>query len=326
MYNNTAAPTVSVIIPCYNCAEWIEKCLTALEHQTYKNFEVLCVDDCSTDITYTTIEAYKAYSGLSISLIKNEKNIGPAMSRNRAISIARGKWLAFCDSDDWYDENYLEEMLNAAERDRSDIVMCEYRKIYMDKKSEEIRYLSSVDNDSSAEDKLVYSKSSLWLILCKAELFASVPIPDLRNGEDIACIPCVEAKARKISVVKKPLYNYLIRASSVSNKPSEKVYKSLLQAFEYIKKNFSDRYPDVLEYLGIRTVLYGATINAFKADVCKSDIDEVAETFSAEFPRWNKNKYLFALSRAKRLYLRFLHLKMYGACRLLARIHLKLST
>ena len=99
MDNNVTSPTVSVIIPCYNCAEWIEKCLTALENQTYRNFEVLCVDDCSTDATYAIIESYKDHSKLNINLLKNEKNSGPAISRNRAALIAQGEWLAFCDSD-----------------------------------------------------------------------------------------------------------------------------------------------------------------------------------------------------------------------------------
>lgn len=325
MDNNAAAPIVSVIIPCYNCAEWIENCLAALENQTYKNFEVLCVDDCSADATYAIIEGYKEHSELNIRLLKNDKNSGPAISRNRAALIAQGEWLAFCDSDDWYDQTYLKEMLMAAERDNSDIVMCEYRKIYSNKEPEDVRYLSYIDNDSSMEDKLVFSKSSLCLLLLKKGLFISNPIPDLRNGEDIACIPCLEAKAERISVVKKPLYNYLMRTSSASNRPSEKVYKSLLSAFNYIEKGFSDAYPEVLEYLGIRTVLYGATINALKAEVSISIVQEIAEAFSKKYPKWNKNDYISTLSRAKRLYLRLLQLKMYRTCRLLAHIHLKIS-
>ena len=103
------------------------------------------------------------------------------------------------------------------------------------------------------------------------------------------------------------------------------MYKSLLSAFNYIEKGFSDAYPEVLEYLGIRTVLYGATINALKAEVSISIVQEIAEAFSKKYPKWNKNDYISTLSRAKRLYLRLLQLKMYRTCRLLAHIHLKLS-
>lgn len=326
MKKNKFVPTISVIIPCYNCAEWVGKCLSALERQTYKNFEVLCVDDCSTDATYSIIEAYKEQSELNINLFKNRKNVGPAISRNSAALIAQGEWLAFCDSDDWYDESYLEEMLLAACRDNSDIVMCEYRKIYRDKRAEDVCYLSHIDNDSSIEDKLVFSKSSLCLLLLKRELFASNLIPNLRNGEDVACVPCMEARAKRISIVKKPLYNYLMRISSASNKPSEKVYKSLMSAFDYIEKNFPECYPKVLEFLGVQTVLYGATINAFKAGIKAYKVHNIVMKFTARYAQWSKNPYIYTLSRAKRLYLIFLKRKMYGMCKFLAYVHSKLST
>lgn len=319
-------PTVSVIIPCYNCAEWIEKCLSALERQTYKSFEVICVDDCSIDDTYSILETYMNHSALNIRLIKNEKNAGPAISRNRAALVAQGEWLAFCDSDDWYDENYLEEMLAAGGRDSSDMVMCEYRKVYHNKTSEDVCYLSCIDNDSPIEDKLVYSKSSLCLLFLKREIFVANPIPNLRNGEDVACIPCIEAKVKNISVVKKPLYNYLMRSTSASNKSTEKVYKSLLSAFEYIETNFSDCYPKVLEFMGIRTVLYGVTINAFKAGAKTSTIRTIIMDFTTKYPQWSKNPYIVTFSRVKKLYLRLLRSKIYGVCRLLAYIHSKLST
>lgn len=325
MNENKFIPNISVIIPCYNCEKWIEKCLIALEKQTYKNFEVICVDDCSTDDTKKILMKYYKNSNLKIKIIENKKNSGPAISRNNAMMVAQGTWFAFCDSDDWYDETYLEEMLIAAENDNSDIVMCEYRKIYNNKKSKNVNYLSNVNNDSSIEIKLVYSKSSLCLLLIKSKLLISTPIPNLRNGEDVACIPCIEARAKNISIVKKPLYNYLMRVSSSSNKPSESVYKSLLLSFDYIEKNFPSYYLEVLEFFGIRSVLYGVTINAFKAGVSTHIIRKIVEEFTVKYPKWHKNKYIITLSRIKLLYLKFLHIRMYSLCRLLAFIHLKLS-
>lgn len=319
-------PSVSVIIPCYNCDKWIKKCLDALELQTYRDFEVICVDDCSTDDTYNVIAAYKKCSRMQIILFRNENNSGPAVSRNRAASIARGRWLAFCDSDDWYDENYLDEMVASALRNGSDIVMCEYRKVYESgKPSEDVHYLSPIDDGSPMADKLVYSKSSLCLLLIEKNIFLSNQIPDLRNGEDIACIPCMEAMAKNISVVKKPLYNYLMRTSSASNKPSDKVYSSLYSAFDHIEKNFPDLYPEVLEYLGIRTVLYGVTINALKAGVKKSEIKKIVSEFTKKYPRWKSNSYMNTFSRAKKIYLGLIGKRMFAAAKCLAFIHMKIS-
>ena len=112
--NNNTTPAVSVIIPCYNCADWIVKCLSELENQSYKDFEVVCVDDCSDDDTYGIISGYKTKSSMPINLLKNDVNSGPAVSRNKAVSVARGEWLAFCDSDDYYDRTFIEEMLAKA--------------------------------------------------------------------------------------------------------------------------------------------------------------------------------------------------------------------
>ena len=70
MNNSQISPSVSVIIPCYNCEKWIENCLGALENQTYRDFEVICVDDCSTDDTYKIIEMYQGKSSYGLFLMK----------------------------------------------------------------------------------------------------------------------------------------------------------------------------------------------------------------------------------------------------------------
>ena len=72
MNENKFIPNISVIIPCYNCEKWIGKCLIALEKQTYKNFEVICVDDCSTDDTKKILMKYYKNSNLKIKIIENK--------------------------------------------------------------------------------------------------------------------------------------------------------------------------------------------------------------------------------------------------------------
>lgn len=102
--------TISVIIPCYNAGEYIEKTLRALEQQTLQDFEVIAVDDCSSDNTAEVIRTIAAGSNLQITLLQNEVNSGPALSRNRAIDASCAEFVCFCDSDDWYEEDYLQLM------------------------------------------------------------------------------------------------------------------------------------------------------------------------------------------------------------------------
>ena len=93
---------VSIIMPSYNTANYIGETIQSVINQSYKNWELIIVDDCSTDNTDSVI---KAINDPRIKYIKNEKNSGAAVSRNRALREARGRWIAFLDSDDlWYEE------------------------------------------------------------------------------------------------------------------------------------------------------------------------------------------------------------------------------
>lgn len=112
-------PLVSVIIPTYNVSHYIEKAIRSVLQQTISDFEIIIVDDCSTD---NTIQKIKEIDDCRIQLYKNINNMGPSFSRNRAISIAKGKWLAILDSDDYWEIDRLEKMIEIANRYNVEIV------------------------------------------------------------------------------------------------------------------------------------------------------------------------------------------------------------
>ncbi|MBR2988532.1 MAG: glycosyltransferase family 2 protein, partial [Clostridia bacterium] len=97
---------VSIIMPTYNSAKFIGESITSVLNQTYTDWELIIVDDCSTD---NTEEIVTSFGDERISYIKNEVNSGAAVSRNRAIDLAQGKWIAFLDSDDLYKSEKLEK-------------------------------------------------------------------------------------------------------------------------------------------------------------------------------------------------------------------------
>ena len=100
----------SVIIPCYNSWQFMERGLRSLEEQSFSDFEVIFVDDCSTDDTYSRLITYQQSSTMNISVFRNEKNSGPGEARNNGIKRAQGEYLAFLDSDDWYEKDFLQKM------------------------------------------------------------------------------------------------------------------------------------------------------------------------------------------------------------------------
>ena len=104
---------ISIVIPVYNAAPYIEDALTSIKEQTYSNWEVILVEDQSTDDSLQVLENWIQKNGTDkYRLLKNEKNSGPAYSRNQGIRAARGQYLSYLDADDVWDKTKLEKQLN----------------------------------------------------------------------------------------------------------------------------------------------------------------------------------------------------------------------
>ncbi len=321
-------PSVSIIVPCYDCEKWIGRCLSAIEDQTYQGpIEVLCVDDHSHDMTPHVIRSFAKTAKTRIVLISNTENLGPAESRNKALEICSGHWIGFCDADDWYDRDFLAKMIQKGSTDNADVVMCHYAKVFeSSRKTVIVDYLADVSINDPVKKIMVYSKASLWLLLVRRHIMEGITIPDLRNGEDIAVVPIIQSRAGRLGIVRDPLYNYYIRASSQSHAVSKKALDYLCRAYQYIYDNLSNEYDDVREFLGIRTVLYGATLNGFKSGNKDHEILRRVEQFEELFPSWHSNPYMSLLSTPKRVYLALIRSRSLRICRMLARMHRRVST
>ncbi len=116
----TAHPYISVIIPTYNAENFISKCLEHLVHQTYKNIEIIVVDDGSTDNTVKTCKSYAA-SDKRIRVIR-QKNAGPSVAMNTGLDAAHGDWIHFHDHDDFVNLDFFEKMADAAIKTDADVL------------------------------------------------------------------------------------------------------------------------------------------------------------------------------------------------------------
>ncbi len=113
---------ISVIIPVHNTEKYLAKCLESAVNQTYKDIEIICIDDASTDNSLAVIKEY-AQKDNRIKYESFEENKGVSSARNRGIDIAEGEYIYFLDSDDWLSPNYLEIMLKTTEETKADIIM-----------------------------------------------------------------------------------------------------------------------------------------------------------------------------------------------------------
>lgn len=119
---------ISIIVPIYNAEKGLEKCIDSILNQTIKNIEIILVDDGSIDKSMEICQRYAALDN-RIRIIHQE-NSGVSAARNRGLSIAKGKYVGFVDSDDWIEPNMFEKMTCEAENTKSDIVMCDAITVY----------------------------------------------------------------------------------------------------------------------------------------------------------------------------------------------------
>ena len=124
---------ISVIIPVFNNDSYLDTCITSVLKQTYQNFEIICINDNSTDRSSEILKKY-AEKDKRIKILNNTKNMGPGHSRNKGIDNAKGKYIFFLDSDDWIDKTALKLLYNQCEKDKLDLIMFKYIVYYDDKK------------------------------------------------------------------------------------------------------------------------------------------------------------------------------------------------
>ena len=113
---------ISIIIPVYNASEYLNSTLDSVLNQTYKDFEVICINDKSTDNSLEILKEYEE-KDTRIKIINNERNLGAALTRNVGIDNAQGEYIYFLDSDDYIEEKYLECMVQKIEQENCDIVL-----------------------------------------------------------------------------------------------------------------------------------------------------------------------------------------------------------
>ncbi len=116
---------ISIIMPLYNAEKYLPEALESILNQTYRDFELICVDDASTDGTGSIVEAFQRKDA-RIRILQNEERSGAALSRNKGLKAAQGDYILFLDGDDVFEEELLEQAGGAMERHRADLVLFEY--------------------------------------------------------------------------------------------------------------------------------------------------------------------------------------------------------
>ena len=312
-------PEITVIIPCYNNYKYMRRCLESLERQQYKNFEVIVVDDCSTDDSYHQLKMYTQKSSLDMAVISNKINKGPGASRNEGIRYAKGRWVTFCDADDWYPEDRLKKISEKA--DGVDCILCNYTKVYLSGKEEPVDYISKIKHTANKNDIIVASLMSFSVCAVRKEIAERFPIAELYNGEDYATMPIWLQNSNRIEMIDESLYFYYMRENSASRKPSKNAFGGLCNAFWYMSSKSLPKFAVSTEFLGIHYILYGAVLVAIKAGVAKTNIEKAVSDFEQKYPLWYENVYIKTLPYYKQFFLKSVKRKRFTPIKVMTRIH-----
>lgn len=207
---------VSVIVPNYNCEKFIGETVNSVINQTYKNWELLIVDDCSTDGSVEVIKKLQAADG-RIKLFINEKNSGAAASRNKALKEASGKWIAFLDSDDLWLPDKLEKQIAFMEENGYKFSYTAYE--HIDENSNSLNVRVTGPKVLSKRKMFRYCYPGCLTVMYDSSDVGAVQIPDeIANGENDYAIWLKVCKAYKCYYLNEILSLYRVRNSSLSHK------------------------------------------------------------------------------------------------------------
>ena len=301
---------VTIVIPCYNVAKYIKRCIDSLVDQSFQKFKVILVDDKSTDDTYQYLLQLQATSGLDIMVLQNSCNSGPAVSRNKGIFEADTKYITFCDSDDWYEPDFLKTMVGLLEDNAADMAFCGY-KVVDEHGNSQSRPVYNRSGLISREEAFCLDADSLCMLMVKTDIMKDTLLPDLRNGEDVATVPLLMAKANRYAATVSCLYNYFRRSDSASERPTMKAVESLVCSYQYVQKNFPDKYIKEKEFLGIKNLLYSTMITLFSCSNNRHMAKSLLQEFEDIYPNWKNNPYIASLRGYKKIVLQFLYYRFF---------------
>ena len=219
---------VSVIMPSWNTSRFISESIESVVNQTYKNWELIIVDDCSTDNTDEIVAPY--LTDTRIKYLKNEKNSGAALSRNRAIREAKGRWIAFLDSDDLWMPEKLEKMISFMSDNGYSFAYHEYVKI--DEQSDPLNIYVSGPNVVTKRKMYNYGYPGCLTFMYDAEKMGLIQIKDIKKNNDYAILLKL-CKKDNCYLLPENLAKYRIRKKSISHDKLSKKLKSHYDLFHF---------------------------------------------------------------------------------------------
>ena len=266
-------PKFSIIVPVYNVEEYIDKCLKSIFNQTYKDFEVIVVDDGTKDNSMDIVNKYDV-------IVVKEKNSGLSTARNNGVKKAKGEYLLFVDSDDYLEKDLLKN-INDNLSDNPDVLRFQIKEVDADKETNYNEEGFDTTNGADAFNKIskyhYIENAWAYAINRKYYLDNNYKFKDGSYHEDFGLIPLVIIKANTVKSISYIGYNYRQRYNSIMNnndyEKTKKKVKAFLNHYKYLIKE--------IDKLNIES-------SVFKSYISNSLIIKICELKGNDYKEYKK--------------------------------------
>ena len=312
---------VSVIVPVYNVEAYLARCLESLLSQTYNDFEIICINDCTPDGSDAVLAEYSQRYPMRIRVLNNERNLGLGLSRERGLEAASGEYVLFVDSDDYVKPDYIETLVDGLHGEKWDVVIGGYIR---DANGKLIEHLPSDSIWSMVTYAIVCAK--LWRRAFFIE--NNMHFTDVACGEDIYFSLAAFYCCARYKVIPYAGYYYYYNNQSITGtmtyeKNHERLMAELFDSFlsRHDLSVLSKDRRDVIEYVYIANMVNALAVFNRGCGIrrMREKLDFVSLDISQKFPNWLHNPYIgFFGQNGQTLRIR---LGVSGAA-LLARLHM----
>ena len=307
-----------LILPVYNVSDYIERCINSILCQSYDNYNVIVVDDGSTD---NSIDLVKKFHSKKIN-IYHKKNGGLSDARNFGVTKTTGDYIWFIDSDDYIREDALEKINKKLNESELDLLLINYYED-IDGKIKEVNNKFGGNNDLS--DILVYP--SAWSKIFKRDYYLKnkYSFPKGKIYEDLAITPFIIANCKKYDLLKENLYYYVIRKNSIMHSSVFKenrddkfwVIEHLLSLFK--KNNIYDKYKEELDFIIIQHLLivYSTEILKYSRKIYFNRCKKVLKILKDYDVDYKNNKYIKEKGLFSKIYITLFRFRLWFLCKLI---------
>mgnify|MGYP004515375493 CR=1 FL=1 len=343
--------SVSVIIPVYNVEKYLDKCLLSVVEQTMKDIEIILIDDGSTDNSLLKCKEWESKD--SRIKVYHQKNQGVSVARNLGIEKSMGDWIAFIDSDDWIEPNYVEELYKIARESDADISICGFYFDYSDEsvarghfekdmqfngrnEISQIQIQILAKNMSKIKNNSGDRIGAPWCKLFKSSFVKENDlnfIPNLKRSQDVVFNLYALEKAKKVVYTNQPLYHYLINPDSVCVKFSKSIlsnvnaYLSAMKTFILTYHNNDGDFKDAYN-TKVCTSVYKCMFQYFFNDNYPGTKHEMRKELDSYlnqdiFKKGLENVKYKNLDKTEKIFVFFLKRRMYGTLIFLVKMRQK---